>query len=70
MPIRFSLNLTLGAILGATIAQGNIHPAIAQYRDRPEDFNPHYYCDGLARDRSERYSQGDGIGNSYLKPNI
>lgn len=63
MPIRCGISLALGAIIIPTIALFTINPATAQYDNRREDFDPHYYCDGLARDRADRYSQGDGVGN-------
>ena len=63
MQIRFGISFTLGAIIIPTIALFTVNPATAQYGDRYDGRDPHYYCDGLARERADRYSQGDGVGN-------
>ena len=63
MPIRCGISLALGAIIIPTIALFTVNPATAQYGERDDGRDPHYYCDDLARERADRYSQGDGVGN-------
>ena len=63
MQIRLSISLALGAIIIPTIALFAANPATAQSRDVYNDRDPHYYCDGLARDRASRSANDNAAGN-------
>ena len=63
MQTRLTISLALGAIIVPTLALFAAYPVQAQRRDR-YDRDPHYYCDGLARDRTARFSERDTLGNT------
>lgn len=63
MQTRLSISLTLGAVIIPTIALFATNPATAQSRDVYSDQDPHYYCDGLARDRASRSASDNAAGN-------
>lgn len=56
--------LTVGMVLGAIIIPGltlfAANPAEAQYGDR----DPHYYCDGIAKERTARFAERDDLGTA------
>ena len=62
MQTRLTMSLTLGTIIVSTVALFATHSVQAQPRDRYDDRDPHYYCDGWARDRTARFSERDDLG--------
>ena len=73
MQTRLNISLTIGAIRQSLalcviavpiITLFAANPLQAQPRDRYDDRDPHYYCDGLARDRTARFSERDTVGNA------
>ena len=57
---KLTVGMVLSAIIIPTLTLFAANPAKAQYGNR----DPHYYCDGLARDRAARYSERDNLGNA------
>ncbi len=60
MQTKLTFGLVLNAIIIPTLTLLAANPAQAQYGDR----DPHYYCDGLARDRAARLAEEDNLGNA------
>lgn len=63
MQIRAGISLGLIPLFVPTIVLFTIFPAKAQSGELSEDFDPHFYCYGLARERAERLSSSNAAGN-------
>lgn len=62
MQTKLNVGLVLSAIIIPTLTLFAATPAKAQYGDRYEDRDPHYYCDGRARERTARFAEDDDFG--------
>ena len=58
MQTKLTVGMVLSAIIIPTLTLFAANPAKAQYGDR----DPHYYCDGRARERTARFAEKDDFG--------
>ena len=60
MQTKLNVGLVLSAIIIPTLTLFAATSAKAQYDDR----DPHYYCDGYARDRTARFAEKEDLGTA------
>lgn len=63
MQTKLTLGMVLSAIVIPTLTLFAATPANAQYGDR-YDRDPHYYCDGIAKERTARFAERDDLGTA------
>lgn len=64
MQTKLTLGMVLSAIVIPTLTLFAVTPANAQYGDRYDDRDPHYYCDDIAKERSDRFAEQNNLGTA------
>ncbi len=64
MQTKLTVGMVLSLIIIPTLTLFAANPAQAQRRDRYGDRDPHYYCDGIARERTARFTKRDDLGTA------
>ena len=60
MQTKLTLGMVLSAIVIPTLSLFAVTSANAQYDDR----DPHYYCDDIAKERSDRFAEKNNLGTA------
>ena len=64
MQTKLNVGLVLSAIIIPTFTLFAATSTKAQYDDRYYDRDPHYYCDGIAKERTARFAERDDLGTA------